>query len=40
MIEHDVESGIKLGVLTVTSFAAEEEVFDAVKIQSRLVPDC
>jgi hypothetical protein len=28
------------GVLTVASFAAEEEVFDAVKIQSRLVPDC
>jgi len=27
-------------VLTVASFAAEEEVFDAVKIQSRLVPDC
>jgi hypothetical protein len=28
------------GLLTVASFAAEEEVFDAVKSQSRLVPDC
>jgi len=27
-------------LLTVASFAAEEEVFDAVKSQSRLVPDC
>jgi hypothetical protein len=27
-------------MLTVASFAAEKEVFHAVKIQSRLVPDC
>ncbi|KAG6774304.1 hypothetical protein POTOM_021657 [Populus tomentosa] len=27
-------------LLTVASFAAEEEVFDAVKFQSRLTPDC
>ena len=32
-------SSVLESVLTVASFAAEEEVFDAVKIQSRLTPD-
>jgi hypothetical protein len=43
--ESDIQAAVvcckQLGILlTVASFAAEEEVFDAVKSQSRLVPDC
>jgi hypothetical protein len=40
MLDERKEKILNCDLLTVASFAAEEEVFDAVKSQSRLVPDC